>query len=107
MGEQVKIYDLAEQFIQLSGFALDDVSIEIIGLKPGEKLYEELLTSDEFVDSRLTDQIFKAKIQTRITDDELVEKFVEFTELAKNNDNELMKNKLRALLKELSLVKVS
>ena len=107
MGEQVKIYDLAEQFIQLSGFALDDVSIEIIGLKSGEKLYEELLTSDEFVDSRLTDQIFKAKIQTRITDDELVEKFVEFTELAKNNDNELMKNKLRALLKELSLVKVS
>ena len=59
MGEPVKIFDLAQQFIQLSGFSLEDVAIDIIGLKPGEKLYEELLTSDEFVDSRLTDQIFK------------------------------------------------
>lgn len=107
MGEPVKIYDLAEQFIQLSGFSLEDVAIEIIGLKPGEKLYEELLTSDEFVDSRLTDQIFKAKIQTQISDDELVLKFDEFKELAAANDNEAMKEKLRALLKELSLVKVA
>jgi FlaA1/EpsC-like NDP-sugar epimerase len=107
MGEPVKIYDLAEQFIQLSGFSLEDVAIEIIGLKPGEKLYEELLTSDEFVDSRLTDQIFKAKIQTQISDDELVLKIEEFTKLAAANDNEEMKDKLRALLKELSLVAVS
>lgn len=107
MGEPVKIYDLAEQFIHLSGFSLEDVSIEIIGLKPGEKLYEELLTSDEFVDSRLTEQIFKARIQTRITDDELVLKIEEFTKLAAANDNEAMKDKLRELLKELSLVKVS
>jgi FlaA1/EpsC-like NDP-sugar epimerase len=107
MGEPVKIFDLAQQFIQLSGFSLEDVAIEIIGLKPGEKLYEELLTSDEFVDSRLTDQIFKAKIQTRITDDELVSKFEEFKILAAANNNEEMKSQLRALLKELSLVKVN
>lgn len=107
MGEPVKIYDLAEQFIQLSGFSLDDVSIDIIGLKPGEKLYEELLTSDEFVDSRLTDQIFKAKIQTLISDEDLVVKFDELTVLASQNENEEMKEKLRALLKELSLVKTS
>jgi FlaA1/EpsC-like NDP-sugar epimerase len=107
MGEPVKIYDLAEQFIQLSGFSLDDVSIDIIGLKPGEKLYEELLTSDEFVDSRLTDQIFKAKIQTLISDEDLVVKFEEFTMLASHNENEVMKDKLRALLKELSLVKTN
>ena len=107
MGEPVKIYDLAEQFIQLSGFSLDDVSIDIIGLKPGEKLYEELLTSDEFVDSRLTDQIFKAKIQTLISDEDLIVKFEELTELASQNENEVMKEKLRALLKELSLVKTN
>lgn len=107
MGEPVKIYDLAEQFIQLSGFSLDDVSIDIIGLKPGEKLYEELLTSDEFVDSRLTDQIFKAKIQTLISDEDLVIKFEELTRLASQNENEVMKEKLRALLKELSLVKTN
>ena len=107
MGEPVKIYDLAEQFIQLSGFALEDVSIELIGLKPGEKLYEELLTSDEFVDSRLTDQIFKAKIQTKITDDELVQKFAQLTDLAASNDNNKIKEELRALLQELSLVKIA
>ena len=103
MGEQVKIFALAQQFIQLSGFSLDDVPIEIIGLKPGEKLYEELLTSDEFVDSRLTDKIFKAKIQTKITDNELLAKIQELTELARVTDNEAMKKSLRDLLQELSL----
>ena len=107
MGEQVKIYDLAQQFIQLSGFSLDDVPIEIIGLKPGEKLYEELLTSDEFVDSRLTDKIFKAKIQTRINDADLELRITDLTKLAADNDNPEIKDQLRALLKELSLVKVS
>ncbi len=107
MGEAVKIYDLAKQFIQLSGFSLEDVPIEVIGLKEGEKLYEELLTSDEFVDSKLTDKIFKAKIQTNISDEDLVLKIEELTRLAAANENETLKTKLRALLKELSLVKVS
>ncbi|MBT4526218.1 MAG: polysaccharide biosynthesis protein, partial [Deltaproteobacteria bacterium] len=44
MGEPVKIYDLAVQMIELSGFKLgDDIDINITGLRPGEKLYEELL----------------------------------------------------------------
>lgn len=48
MGESVKIIDLAEQMIKLSGFELDkDIKIKITGLRPGEKLYEELLTNEE------------------------------------------------------------
>lgn len=48
MGEPVKIYDLAEDLIRLSGLKPhEDVKIEITGLRPGEKLYEELLMSEE------------------------------------------------------------
>jgi FlaA1/EpsC-like NDP-sugar epimerase len=44
MGEPIKIYDLAVQMIRLSGLELDrDIKIEITGLRPGEKIYEELL----------------------------------------------------------------
>lgn len=48
MGKPVKIYDLAEKMIQLSGFIPHkDIAIEVTGLRPGEKLYEELLASAE------------------------------------------------------------
>jgi len=48
MGEPVKIVDLARQMIKLSGYEPDkDIKIEFSGLRPGEKLYEELLTDQE------------------------------------------------------------
>jgi FlaA1/EpsC-like NDP-sugar epimerase len=48
MGDPVKIYDLAKQMIELSGLSLGrDIDIDIIGLRPGEKLYEELLIDSE------------------------------------------------------------
>jgi FlaA1/EpsC-like NDP-sugar epimerase len=106
MGEPVKIYDLAKQFITLSGFSLDDVAIEFIGLKPGEKLYEELLTSQEFVDSKLTEQIYKAKIQTKITDEKLMLKLHELEKIASENSNDNMKLALKELLQDLSLANV-
>jgi FlaA1/EpsC-like NDP-sugar epimerase len=47
MGEPVKIAELARQMIRLSGFSEQDIRIVYSGLRPGEKLYEELLVGDE------------------------------------------------------------
>ena len=48
MGQPVKIYDLARQIIKYKGFEPDvDIKIEITGLRPGEKLYEEILMDEE------------------------------------------------------------
>jgi FlaA1/EpsC-like NDP-sugar epimerase len=53
MGEPVRIYDLARNMIELSGLSVrdgdnpdGDIAIEVVGLRPGEKLYEELLIGD-------------------------------------------------------------
>ncbi len=47
MGEPVKIADLARDMVRLSGLADDDIRIVFTGLRPGEKLYEELLADGE------------------------------------------------------------
>lgn len=59
MGEPVRIYDLAEKMIKLSGFEPHrDIEIEITGLRPGEKLYEELLIDDRHTISTELPKIF-------------------------------------------------
>ncbi|TYZ29123.1 polysaccharide biosynthesis protein [Selenomonas caprae] len=64
MGEPVKIKDMAEDLIRLHGLTPGkDINIVYTGLRPGEKLYEELLTSEEGTTSTKHKKIFKAKIQ--------------------------------------------
>ena len=59
MGKPVKIYDLAYNMIKLSGFTPDeDIKIEEIGLRPGEKLYEELLIKTEHLEKTENKKIF-------------------------------------------------
>ena len=59
MGEPVKIYDLAKSLIELSGYTLGkDMEIEITGMRPGEKLYEELLMDEENLEETKHEKIF-------------------------------------------------
>lgn len=62
MGQPVKIYDLAINLIKMKGYVPEkDIKIEIIGLRPGEKLYEELLMAEEGLESTANDLIFIGK----------------------------------------------
>lgn len=62
MGKPVKIIDLARDLIQLSGYTPDvDIKIEYVGLRPGEKLYEEIMTKEEGITSSSHKKIFIAK----------------------------------------------
>lgn len=62
MGSPVKIYDLACDLIRLSGFEPNrDIKIKITGLRPGEKLYEELLMAEEGLESTGHEKIFVGK----------------------------------------------
>ncbi len=62
MGEPVKILRMAEDLIKLSGFEpYKDIEVEFSGVRPGEKLYEELLTSEERVTATKNERIFMAK----------------------------------------------
>lgn len=74
MGEPVKIYDLAVSLIKLTGLEPDvDIPIKITGLRPGEKLYEELLMKEEGLTETEHNKIFIGKPST-ITNEELEEK---------------------------------
>ena len=77
MGQSVKILDLARDLIRLSGFEPDaDIKIEFTGLRPGEKLYEELLLSEEGIEGTRHKSIFVGK-PLEIDYDELMDKIKE------------------------------
>ena len=74
MGEPVKIYDLAVSLIKLSGYEPEvDIPIQVTGLRPGEKLYEELLMAEEGLTATKHDKIFVSE-PLHMEIDELKEK---------------------------------
>ena len=100
MGEPVKIYDLAVSLIKLLGYEPNvDIPIEITGLRPGEKLYEEILMSEEGLTSTKHDKIFISKpMHMEMT--ELEEKLELLKELEYNGkySNENIKNTMKEVV---------
>lgn len=73
MGDSVKIFDLAKKMIRLSGFKYpSEIDVKIIGLRPGEKLYEELLSDKENNISTHNPKIMIAKVESSITEKQLL-----------------------------------
>jgi FlaA1/EpsC-like NDP-sugar epimerase len=61
MGEPVKIVDLAKNLIKLSGYSIDEIEIKYAGIRPGEKMYEELLGENEVHGKAIFPKIFIGK----------------------------------------------
>lgn len=61
MGEPVKIVDLAKNMIKLSGYKEDEIGIKFSGVRPGEKLFEELLSEDEIHPNQVYTKIYRGK----------------------------------------------
>ncbi|MGM8215077.1 polysaccharide biosynthesis protein [Bacillaceae bacterium W0354] len=61
MGEPVKIVDLAKNLIRLSGYKEEDIGIKYTGIRPGEKMYEELLNDNEITNKQVFPKIYIGK----------------------------------------------
>lgn len=101
MGEPIKVLDLAKELIRLSGFEVgEDIEIKIVGLRPGEKLFEELLTEEErsgVLGDSGHEKIFIAKVEE--VDEEKLEKDIKELEvLAKEMDSEGIVRKLQEVV---------
>ena len=95
MGQPVKIYDLAVSIIKMAGFEPDkDIEIRETGLRPGEKLYEELLVKDEKLTQTSNKQIFIEKDKP-ISLEELQQKLDVLSAAMKTGDNKKMKQALK------------
>lgn len=72
MGEPVKILDLAQEMIHLSGYEPDkDISISLIGAGEDEKMFEDILTAEEGSEATQHEKIFTARMNAQLTGDEL------------------------------------
>ena len=107
MGEPIKIYDLAVKIIELSGLKVKDsknpedgIEITITGLRPGEKLYEELLLSENPVKTKHP-KIFRSK-EPFIQLDELIREINSLKELMQKNDFENIRSKLKKIVIDYS-----
>jgi FlaA1/EpsC-like NDP-sugar epimerase len=100
MGEPVKIAALAADMIRLSGLQADEIKIEYVGLRPGEKLYEELLADDEHTMPTPHEKLRIA--QAREVDVTWVKKLLKWIEGAESANEAMIKNELKLWVEEYS-----
>src|SRR5690625_1888230 len=77
MGEPVKIVDLAKNLIRLSGYSVGEIGIHFTGIRPGEKMYEELMNEDEVNPNQVFEKIYIGRTTTMDIDqvEDLVRNF--------------------------------
>ena len=98
MGQPVKILDLAENLIRLSGYVpYRDIQIVETGLRPGEKLYEELLVASRDIEKTENDQIFVER-QPGITPEELKGKLAVLSAALEKNDPGVIRDALHQVV---------
>lgn len=100
MGEPVKIAALAADMIRLSGLQADEIKIEYVGLRPGEKLYEELLADDEHTMPTPHDKLRIA--QARQVDSAWVTKLLKWIESVQGANEVRIKSELKFWVEEYS-----
>ena len=99
MGKPVRIYDLAVNMIKLSGYEPDaDIEIKEIGLRPGEKLYEELLMTSEKMDKTENNMIFIEK-DTPFTRQQMEEKLEALLNVIEETNMQLGSKRLTEVIK--------
>ncbi|MDP1659821.1 MAG: polysaccharide biosynthesis protein, partial [Methylotenera sp.] len=98
MGEPVKIAALAADMIRLSGLQADEIKIEYVGLRPGEKLYEELLADDEHTMPTPHEKLRIA--QARQVDNVWVKKLLKWIESTQSANEAHIKNELKFWVEE-------
>ena len=100
MGEPVKIYEMAMNLIKLSGLEPNvDIQIKVTGLRPGEKLYEELLMSEEGLTQTEHDKIHVAK-PMKIDMDKIQNKLKELNGLLQHCNNK-QKDEIKKVIKDV------
>ena len=100
MGKPVKIYDMAVKLIKLSGLEPDvDIQIKVTGLRPGEKLYEELLMAEEGLTETKHDKIHVAR-PSNIDMEKLEAKLAKLQHLLDNTNNE-QKDEIKDVISEV------
>ena len=95
MGEPVKIYDLAKNMIKLSG---SNVGIDIIGLRPGEKLFEELLYDVNSSEKTSNNKIFITNMENEKVQVDIDDYYTILKDLIKNNDTVGMRRTLASII---------
>ena len=99
MGTPVKILDMARDLIRMSGFEPDDdIEIKFIGLRPGEKLREELITQGEGIVRTAHGKIFVLRGENHHDWSWLEKRIRELVDLALKHDGEGIKAKLKEML---------